>query len=75
MGFTGNEVAFQFAQVGDDQKATDFLDSLDNHPEVGRFVDATSNYEREAEQWSRPEPLGWQSPLFRRMNDPPKYKP
>eukprot|EP00667_Euglena_gracilis_P007965 EG_transcript_8048 len=53
MGFTGNEVAFQFAQVGDDQKATDFLDSLDNHPEVGRFVDATSNYEREAEQWSR----------------------
>lgn len=28
MGFSGNEVAFQFAQVGDDAKATDFLDSL-----------------------------------------------
>jgi len=53
MGFTGNEVAFQFAQVGDEAKATDFLDSLDNHPQIGRFVDATSNYEREAEQWAR----------------------
>eukprot|EP00668_Euglena_longa_P048361 GGOE01065429.1.p1 GENE.GGOE01065429.1~~GGOE01065429.1.p1 ORF type:complete len:456 (+),score=76.94 GGOE01065429.1:60-1427(+) len=53
LGFSGNEVAFQFAQVGDDPKATDFLDNLDNHPEVGRFVDATSNYERESEQWNR----------------------
>jgi len=25
MGFTGNEVALEFAQVGDDAKATDFL--------------------------------------------------
>ena len=52
-GFTGNEVAYQFAQVGDDAKATAFLDSLDQHPEIGRFLDATSNYEREAEQWHR----------------------
>lgn len=51
MGFSGNEVAMQFAQVGDDPRATEFLDNLDNHPEIGRFVDATSNYEREAEQW------------------------
>jgi len=53
MGFTGNEVALQFAQVGDDSKAEAFLDSLDNHPQIGRFVDATSNYEREADQWAR----------------------
>jgi len=52
-GFSGNEVAYQFAQVGDDEKAAAFLDELDNHPEIGQFVDATSNFEREAEQWHR----------------------
>ncbi|KAK3079859.1 hypothetical protein LTR53_020568, partial [Teratosphaeriaceae sp. CCFEE 6253] len=35
-------VAFQFAQVGNDQKATEFLAKLDNDPVVGREVDCTS---------------------------------
>lgn len=36
-------VAFQFAQVGNDQKATEFLGKLDNDPIVGREVDCTSS--------------------------------
>jgi hypothetical protein len=36
-------VAFQFAQVGNDQKATEFLAKLDNDPLVGREVDCTSS--------------------------------
>jgi len=36
-------VAFQFAQVGNDQKATEFLAKLDNDPMVGRMVDCTSS--------------------------------
>ena len=36
-------VAFQFAQVGNDQKATEFLAKLDNDPVVGREVDCTSS--------------------------------
>ena len=36
-------VAFQFAQVGNDQKATEFLAKLDNDPMVGREVDCTSS--------------------------------
>ena len=36
-------ISFQFAQVGQDQKAQDFLAELDRHPEVGGMVDVTSN--------------------------------
>jgi hypothetical protein len=36
-------VSFQFAQVGNDQKATEFLAKLDNDPMVGREVDCTSS--------------------------------
>lgn len=36
-------VAFQFAQVGNDQKATEFLARLDNDPSVGGEVDCTSS--------------------------------
>jgi hypothetical protein len=36
-------VAFQFAQVGNDQKATEFLAKLDNDPMVGKEVDCTSS--------------------------------
>jgi hypothetical protein len=36
-------IAFQFAQVGNDQKATEFLAKLDNDPMVGREVDCTSS--------------------------------
>lgn len=36
-------VAFQFAQVGNDTKATEFLGKLDNDPMVGDMVDCTSS--------------------------------
>lgn len=38
-----NGIAFQFAQVGNDQKATEFLSKLDNDPQVGSDVDCTSS--------------------------------
>lgn len=46
-------IAFQFAQVGKDQKAQRFLGELDNDPEVGNSIDATSYYELEAEEYAR----------------------
>lgn len=49
-------VAFQFAQVGNDQKATEFLAKLDNDPMVGRMVDCTSNYENESAEMARAQP-------------------
>lgn len=36
-------IAFQFAQVGNDAKATEFLAKLDNDPQVGSMVDCTSS--------------------------------
>ena len=36
-------VAFQFAQVGNDLKAREFLSKLDNDPMVGPLVDCTSS--------------------------------
>ncbi|KAL9014912.1 MAG: hypothetical protein Q9173_000467 [Seirophora scorigena] len=35
-------ISFQFAQVGNDQQATDFLAKLDSDPYVGQLVDCTS---------------------------------
>lgn len=46
-------VAFEFAQVGKDQDAQNFLGRLDNDREVGGMVDATSYFELEAEEYSR----------------------
>ena len=39
----GGAVAFQFAQVGNDVKATEFLAKLDNDPLIGSIVDCTSS--------------------------------
>ena len=36
-------IAFQFAQVGNDQKAREFLGKLDEDPVVGGMVDCTSS--------------------------------
>lgn len=36
-------IAFQFAQVGNDAKATEFLAKLDNDPQIGSIVDCTSS--------------------------------
>jgi len=36
-------VAFQFAQVGNDLKAREYLSQLDSHPEIGDLIDCTSS--------------------------------
>lgn len=41
--FGPGAVAFQFAQVGNDEKAREFLGKLDADPVVGRIVDCTSS--------------------------------
>lgn len=38
-----NAIAFEIAQVGNDQKATEFLAKLDNDPRLGNMVDCTSS--------------------------------
>lgn len=46
-------IAFQFAQVGNDIKAREFLAKLDEDPVVGKIIDSTSNYENESEEMQR----------------------
>ncbi|BEJ17792.1 hypothetical protein CspHIS471_0700600 [Cutaneotrichosporon sp. HIS471] len=46
-------VSYQFAQVGNDQKAQAFLETLDSHPIVGNLVDCTSNFESEQAEMMR----------------------
>ncbi|KAJ8100934.1 hypothetical protein POJ06DRAFT_249905 [Lipomyces tetrasporus] len=46
-------VAFQFAQVGSDLKARQFLGALDTDREVGGMVDCTSNFEVEQDEMAR----------------------
>ncbi|KIW64526.1 hypothetical protein, variant [Phialophora macrospora] len=49
-------LAFQFAQVGNDLKAREFLSKLDEEPSIGDIIDCTSNYEVEADEMSRANP-------------------
>lgn len=46
-------IAFEFAQVGKDIKAQAFLGQLDNDPDIGGMIDATSYFELEAEEYMR----------------------
>ncbi|GFZ51966.1 hypothetical protein JCM24511_09736 [Saitozyma sp. JCM 24511] len=46
-------VSYQFAQVGNDLKATKFLEELDNHPQVGGMIDCTSSFEIEQAEMMR----------------------
>lgn len=49
-------IQFQFAQVGNDEKAREFLSKLDQDPQVGHLVDCTSNYENESAEMARSNP-------------------
>ncbi|KAI4716157.1 hypothetical protein E4T48_07643 [Aureobasidium sp. EXF-10727] len=49
-------LAFQFAQVGNDEKAREFLGKLDDDPTVGQLVDCTSNFENESAEMARANP-------------------
>jgi len=43
-------VSYQLSQVGNDQKAQQFLTSLDDDPNIGRLIDQTMDYEAEQAQ-------------------------
>lgn len=43
-------VSYQFAQVGTDMSATQFLAALDNDPMVGAMIDCTSDYDIESQE-------------------------
>lgn len=49
-------VSFQFSQVGTDQRARDFLGSLDEDPHIGHLIDCTSNFEVEQDEMARANP-------------------
>ncbi|KAJ5833019.1 hypothetical protein N7474_001330 [Penicillium riverlandense] len=49
-------VAFQFTQVGTDQRAREFLGDLDEDPQIGPLIDCTSNFEVEQDEMSRANP-------------------
>lgn len=49
-------IAFQFAQVGNDVKAREFLGKLDSDPTVGSMVDCTSNFEQEQQEMMQQQP-------------------
>lgn len=49
-------VAFEFAQVGNDEMARKFLGKLDEDPQIGPMVDCTSNFENEQEEMMRANP-------------------
>ncbi|KAI9716240.1 MAG: hypothetical protein M1812_005465 [Candelaria pacifica] len=49
-------ISFQFAQVGNDLKAREFLGKLDSEPGIGNLVDSTSNFEVEQDEMSRANP-------------------
>lgn len=51
--YQAGAAAFQFAQVGNDLKARDFLAKLDNDPTVGAMVDCTSNFEVEQDEMAK----------------------
>ncbi|KAI8808120.1 hypothetical protein BJ742DRAFT_291269 [Cladochytrium replicatum] len=46
-------IAIEIAQVGKDLKAQRFLEEVDNHPVIGRYVDVTSYYELEEQEFKR----------------------
>ncbi|KAL1857369.1 hypothetical protein Plec18170_003493 [Paecilomyces lecythidis] len=49
-------VSFEFAQVGTDLKAREFLSELDEDPSIGGLIDCTSNLEVEQDEMARANP-------------------
>lgn len=66
--------SFQFAQVGNDMKAREFLGRLDSDPVVGKMIDCTSSFEIEememAKAGARLEPSTWIVKMFLGSVDP-----
>ncbi|WOO81659.1 uncharacterized protein LOC62_03G005182 [Vanrija pseudolonga] len=51
--YGASAVAYQFAQVGDDEKAREFLSWLDEDPEIGGYIDQTMGFEYEQDQMAK----------------------
>ncbi|KAF9103351.1 hypothetical protein BGX27_010622 [Mortierella sp. AM989] len=52
-GYPQDYFSYQIAQVGIDSQATEFLNALDNNVSLGAFIDVTSRYELEEEQFRK----------------------
>lgn len=48
--YGSNGVAFSFAQIGSDSNATEYLNKLDTHPQIGNIIDCTSEFTIEQTQ-------------------------
>lgn len=48
--YGSNGVVFSFAQIGSDSRATEYLNSLDTHQEVGNIIVCTSEFSIEQAQ-------------------------
>ncbi|KAJ6127290.1 hypothetical protein N7523_002902 [Penicillium sp. IBT 18751x] len=77
-------VSFQFTQVGNDQRAREFLSELDEDPQIGQLIDCTSNFEVEQDEMSRAVPpvhltrelwpsIRHTTPKTRKQPDDPTY--
>ncbi|KAB8291736.1 hypothetical protein EYC80_006532 [Monilinia laxa] len=49
-------ISYQFAQVGNDKQATEFLKKLDDDRSIGDLIDCTSNFEAEQDEMARTNP-------------------
>ncbi|TGO72051.1 hypothetical protein BELL_0498g00060 [Botrytis elliptica] len=49
-------ISYQFAQVGNDKQATEFLKKLDDDRTIGDLIDCTSNFEAEQDEMARTNP-------------------
>ncbi|KAF9912501.1 hypothetical protein EC991_010588 [Linnemannia zychae] len=52
-GYPTDFISYQIAQVGNDPKASAFLNSLDENRDLGDFIDVTARFEIEAGQLER----------------------
>lgn len=48
--YGANSVSFGFSQIGSDEEATAFLNSIDTDPNIGEIIDCTSNFKLEQKQ-------------------------
>ncbi|KAK2732840.1 hypothetical protein FQN55_003909 [Onygenales sp. PD_40] len=55
-------ISFQFAQVGNDTRAREFLSKLDEMPGIGELIDCTSNFEVEQEEMALANPPVYLTP-------------
>ncbi|ODQ81249.1 hypothetical protein BABINDRAFT_160626 [Babjeviella inositovora NRRL Y-12698] len=49
-GYAPGSVLYQFAQVGDDRQAADYLNDLDDDKDIGDLIDVTNVFEKEKVQ-------------------------